>query len=86
MAAAVDEDQVEVDVETKGVRAQTVHLSWNIERGPPRLFGRRKKARRRRHRCVAGPRESKTRNCRVQKGQDQEKYPTVLTVVDFPGP
>lgn len=44
---------VEVDVDAEKFR--------NRERGPLRLFGRRRRARKRRHQCLAKPGESKHR-------------------------
>jgi hypothetical protein len=76
-----DEDVVEVDMEVKEVTVQLNQLRWDRGREPPPLFGRRRKARKRRHRCLSEPGESKKgRHC-VQ--EDEEKH---LTVVDFLGP
>jgi len=59
-----DEDAVEVDVEAKEIRVQVDRLSWNREREPPPHFGRRRRARKRRHQCLAEPGESKKgRHC-----------------------
>jgi len=54
-----DEYVAEVDVEAKRVRVQEDHLCWNREREPPPLFGRKRKARKRHHRRLSGPGESK---------------------------
>jgi len=77
-----DENVVEVfDMEAKEVRVQLNHLRWDRGREPLPLFGRRRKARKRRHRCLSEPSESKKgRHC-VQL--DEENH---LTVVDFLGP
>jgi hypothetical protein len=75
-----DEDVVEVDMEAKELGVQLNHLSW--DRGPelPPLFGRRRKARKKRRRCLSEPSESKTgRHC-VE--WDEENH---LTAVDFLG-
>jgi len=54
-----DEDVAEVDVEAKEARVHVDHLSLNGEHGPPPPFGRRRMARKRRHRCLSEPGESK---------------------------
>jgi hypothetical protein len=50
---------IEVDADAKEV--QVSHLSLNQEREPLPLFGRMRRARKRRHLCLAKPSESRHR-------------------------
>ena len=59
-----DEDVIEVDMEANEVRVQADHLGCNRERGPHPPFGKRRRERKRRRQCLAGPGESKKgRHC-----------------------
>jgi hypothetical protein len=66
VVVAGGEDQKEVDAGVRAVRIQADHPSRNLEHGSLQLFGRRMKARRRRHQCVGGLRESKMQSGRAQ--------------------
>jgi hypothetical protein len=58
------DEVVEVDVEAKEERVRVDRPSWNRVCEFPPLFERRKRARKRRHQCLAEPGESKKgRHC-----------------------
>lgn len=74
---AEDSDEV-VGMEAKEVRVQLNMLRCGPASGLPPLFGRRRKARKRRHRCVSEPGElKKGRHC-VQYDEEIHRMVTDL--------